>query len=60
LIIPGLFSSGKFGIVPDPPEYGECYGYWEDPDHFDLINCKGCEMYEECLKASEEDNEVSK
>ena len=43
--------------VPDPPEYGECYGYWEDPDHFDLINCKGCEMYEECCKEWEEDEE---
>ena len=51
------FSWGQFGIVPDPPEYEECLGYWENPDHFDLINCKGCEMYEECCKEWEEDEE---
>lgn len=56
MIIPGLFSSGKFGIVPDPPEYDECLGYYDNPDKFNEYNCKTCANYDECLKAYEEDN----
>lgn len=55
------FGTGKhnFGYVPDPPEYDECLGYWDNPDRFSEYNCKTCRNYDECLRASEEDNEVS-
>ena len=45
--------------VPDPPEYDECLGYWDNPDKFNEYRCSTCANYDECLKASEED-EVSK
>ena len=53
------FSWGKFGIVPDPPEYDECLGYWDNPDKFSEYGCKTCANYDECFRASEEDNEVT-
>ena len=50
------FSRGQFGIVPDPPEYDECLGYWDNPEHFEIHNCINCANYDECEKAFEEDN----
>lgn len=49
MIIPGMFSSGRFGIIPDPPEPTECFGYWDNPDRFDKDDCKYCTEYAECL-----------
>lgn len=48
-------SYGRFGVVPDPPEYDECLGYWENPDKFNEYNCKTCANYEECLKGFSEE-----
>ena len=59
MLAAGMFGAGRFGIVPDPPEYDECLGYWDNPDKFSEYNCKTCANYDECLRASEEDNEVS-
>ena len=42
------FSYGHFGIVPDPPEYDECLGYWDNPNKFNEYNCKTCANYDEC------------
>ena len=54
------FSWGKFGVVPDPPEYDECLGYWDNPDHFSEVHCSNCENYDECLEAAHEDMELRK
>lgn len=57
MIIPGMFSSGNFGIIPDPPEETECLGYWEDPDKFSKDDCKFCLNYDDCLKEYESEKE---
>ena len=51
------WGTGKhnFGYVPSPPEYDECYGYWDNPERFSYNGCLGCANYDECEKASEED-----
>lgn len=58
MIIPGMFSSGRFGIVPDPPDIIECYGYWDNPDRFDKDDCKWCSEYDDCLKEYESEDEL--
>lgn len=58
MIIPGFFSSNRFGIVPDPPDPPECYGYWDNPDNFDTWDCNHCSEYEDCLKAYESEEEL--
>ena len=49
----GIFSAGKFGVVPDPYEYPEFEGC---TDEYNEDNCDGCGWKEVCKRAFDNEN----